>query len=286
MRLITQLLTQNDCYRAGRSITPRGVMVHSTGVNNPEVRRYVPGDDEIGRNTGGNHWDQMRQYFYTDGTSTIGYRDYSKTLQSTKYSACVHAFVGGFADGSVGTVQTLSWTMRGWHAGSGNRGSANDTHISFEICEDGLEDRTYFEAVYQAAVELTAYLCRQFDLDPLADGVVICHSEGHARGIASNHADVMHWFPRFGKTMDDFRADVARELGGGDDLTEEQVRTIFWEEYGKLQQQKAALPVSDWAKEGMAQAVAMGITDGTRPQCSATRQEVALMVRAAALNNK
>ena len=174
MRLAKQLLTRNDCYQAGRTISPRGVMVHSTGANNPKVSRYVPGDEELGRNTAGNHWDQPRQYVYTDRTSTTGYRDYSKKLKSTKYSACVHAFVGKFADGAVGAVQTLPWTMRGWHCA----GDANDTHISFEICEDGLEDVSYFEAVYRQAVELTAYLCRQFDLDPLADGVVICHSEG------------------------------------------------------------------------------------------------------------
>ena len=56
-------------------------------------------------------------------------------------------------------------------------------------------------------------LCKQYGLDPLADGVVICHQEGYRRGIASNHGDVLHWFPRFGKSMDDFRADVAAELG-------------------------------------------------------------------------
>jgi hypothetical protein len=53
---------------------------------------------------------------------------------------CAHAFVGRFADGLVGTVQTLPWNRRGWHCGRGKNGSANDTHISFEICEDGLED--------------------------------------------------------------------------------------------------------------------------------------------------
>ena len=58
MRLRQQLLTKNDCYRAGKTIRPRGVMVHSTGANNPRVARYIPGDDEIGRNTGGSHWDQ------------------------------------------------------------------------------------------------------------------------------------------------------------------------------------------------------------------------------------
>ena len=40
------------------------------------------------------------------------------------------------------------------------------------------------------------------------DKVCICHSEGYKRGIASNHGDVMHWFPKHGKSMDTFRADV------------------------------------------------------------------------------
>ena len=277
MKLVKQLLTKNDCYKSGRTIAPKGVMVHSTGANNPKVSRYVPGNDEIGWNTGGNHWNQPRQYVYTDGTSTTGYRDYSKKLKSTKYSACVHAFVGKFADGAISAVQTLPWSMRGWHCA----GDANNTHISFEICEDGLEDASYFEAVYRQAVELTAYLCRQFDLDPLVNGVVVCHSEGHAQGIASNHADVMHWFPRFGKTMDDFRADVAREVGEGDDLTEEEVRAIVRSELDRIEANKAALGPSPWAAGGLEAAVAAGITDGTRPQCASTRQEVALMINAA-----
>ena len=37
MRLRQQLLTKNDCYKAGRTIQVKGVMVHSTGANNPKV---------------------------------------------------------------------------------------------------------------------------------------------------------------------------------------------------------------------------------------------------------
>lgn len=186
MKLIKQLLTKNDCYKAGRKITPKGVMVHSTGANNPKVSRYVPGDAVIGRNTAGNHWDRS-------GTGK-----------------CVHAFIGKFADGSVGTVQTLPWNWRGWHCGK----SGNNTHISFEICEDGLTDASYFAAVYREAVELSAMLCKEYNLDPLKDGVVICHSEGAKRGIASNHADVLHWFPKHGKDMNTFRTDVKKAMGG------------------------------------------------------------------------
>ncbi|MBM6693709.1 LysM peptidoglycan-binding domain-containing protein [Pseudoflavonifractor capillosus] len=199
MRLIKCMLTANDCYKAGRTITPKGVMVHSTGANNPLVARYVQPVEgqkdeaqlkaEIGGNRNANDWN------------------------NPGLDVCTHAFVGKLADGGVGTVQTLPWNHRGWHAGTGTSGgSANNTHISFEICEDDLTDEGYFRKVYQEAVELTAMLCKTYNLNPLADGVVICHSEGYQRGVASNHADVMHWFPKFGKSMDTFRADVSKAM--------------------------------------------------------------------------
>ena len=253
MKIIQQYLTRNECYRAGRTIRPHGIMVHSTGANNPSVARYVPGDDVIGRNQYGNDWDRPG------------------------LEKCAHAFVGKFADGSVGTVQTLPWNRRGWHCGRGKNGSANDTHISFEICEDGLEDASYFEAVYQEAVELTTYLCKKYSLDPLADGVVICHREGYQRGIASNHKDVLHWFPKFGKTMDDFRADVARWMEGEDEtVTYEQ-----WKEYmDRYLAERAELPAS--MPEYLEDAKAMELTDGSRPMAFVTREEAAVMARAAA----
>ena len=114
---------------------------------------------------------------------------------------CLHREVGG-RKGRCGADPALE--PAAWHCGKGHKGTANDTHVAVEICEDGLTDASYFSAVYQEAVELTAYLCRTYGLDPQADGVVICHSEGYRRGIASNHADVTHWWPRFGVTMDDF----------------------------------------------------------------------------------
>ena len=248
MRLERQLLVQNDCYKAERTITPAGVMVHSTGANNPWVSRYVPGNEVLGYNTGGNHWDRPG------------------------LSKCVHAFVGRFADGEAGTVQTLPWNWRGWHAG----GAANDTHIGFEICEDGLEDGEYFRVVYRQAVELTSMLCKEYGLNPLADGTVICHQEGYRRGIASNHADVLHWFSKFGKTMDDFRAEVAREMEGGEDVTQEQFDAMMEDFLAR----RAATPAS--MPELLAEAKEMGLTDGTRPMSFVTREECAVMARASA----
>lgn len=253
MRLRQQYLVKNDCCQAGRTIQVRGVMVHSTGADNPNVSRYVPGNGELGRNTAGNHWDQPG------------------------LAKCVHAFIGKFADGSVGTVQTLPWTTRGWHCARGQKGSGNNTHIGFEICEDGLADPVYFQAVYQEAAELTAMLCQQFGLDPLEDGVVICHQEGYRRGIASNHGDVLHWFPKFGKTMDDFRHDVSELMKGEDEAVTYEQWKEFMERYRQeLREMPAGMPqLLEEAKE-------MGLTDGHRPRDLVTREEAAVMARAAA----
>ena len=187
MNLNKLIFTENACYKAGRKIKVKGIMVHSTGANNPWLKRYVgPDDGKLGKNQYNNHWNT-----YHPGGREV----------------CVHGFIGKLADGSVTTYQTLPWDHRGWHAG----GSANDTHIGFEICEDGLTDKTYFDKVYKEAVELCAYLCKQYGL---TEQNIICHSEGYKKGIASNHGDVMHWFPKHGKSMDTFRADVKALLGG------------------------------------------------------------------------
>lgn len=181
MKLHQLILTENACYKAGRKITVKGIMVHSTGANNPNLKRYVgPDDGLLGKNQYNNHWNT-----YHPGGREV----------------CVHAFIGKLKDGTIATYQCLPWNHRGWHAG----GSANNTHIGFEICEDDLTDGTYFKKVYQEAVELCAYLCKQYGL---TEKDVICHSEGYRQGVASNHGDIMHWFPKHGKSMDTFRADV------------------------------------------------------------------------------
>lgn len=69
----------------------------------------------------------------------------------------------------------------------------------------------FFNAAYNNAVALFGWLCSYVGARPAE---IVCHAEGHAQGIASNHADVNHWFPLHGKTMDNFRQDVASYMNG------------------------------------------------------------------------
>ena len=193
MKLVQSILTKNPCYTAGRKITVKGLMLHSVGCPQPKASVFI------------NSWN------------------------SPSYdNACVH----GFIDGNDGTVyQTLPWNHRGWHCGSGSKGSGNNTHIGVEMCEpacirytsgsnftcsDLAAARAVAKRTYEAAVELFAYLCNQYNLNPAADGVIISHREGHSRGIASNHGDPEHLWKGLGMgyTMDGFRKDVKSAMNG------------------------------------------------------------------------
>lgn len=90
MNLHKLIFTNNACYKAGRRITPKGIMVHSTGANNPWLKRYVgPDDGLLGKNQYNNHWNQPMDR-----------------------EVCVHAFIGKLADGTVATY----FGSKVWHS--------------------------------------------------------------------------------------------------------------------------------------------------------------------------
>lgn len=227
MNLKKLILTNNACYKAGKIITPKGIMVHSTGANNPWLNRYVgPDDGLLGKNQYNNHWNQEKP----DGRQV-----------------CVHAFIGKLADGTIAIYQTLPWNYRGWHAG----GEANNTHIGFEICEDGLTDAEYFSAVYKEAVELCVYLCKNYNL---TEKDVIGHYEGYQKGIASNHSDPKNWFSKHGKSMDTFRTDVKNLLSEGEKPAEQETKKYYRVQIG-------AYSVKANAEAQLAKAKKAGFTD-------------------------
>lgn len=191
MKIVEHFLTRNRCYQAAQQNTKGGLMLHSVGCPQPSAQVFV------------NSWN------------------------SADKSVCVHAFI----DANTGDVyQTLPWEYRGWHCGSGPNGSGNNTHIGVEMCEPACirytggarftcsnveEARAAVRRTYESAVQLFAELCERFRLDPLADGVILSHEEGHKRGIANNHGDPVHLWNQLnmGYTMDGFRKAVKAAMG-------------------------------------------------------------------------
>ena len=198
------MMTQSTCYRqTTHPMQIKGVLWHSTGANNPTLKRYVQPDDKaadrekllalLGINGNKNDWNHIEK------------------------QAGLNAWVGKLADGTVSCVQTMPWDYKPWGCGGG----CNNGWIQFEICEDALTDKAYFEAAYKEACELTAYLCTLYNIDPCGTvqysgktvPTILCHHDSYKLGLGSNHGDIDHWFPKFGKSMETVREDVAKLMG-------------------------------------------------------------------------
>lgn len=183
-----EFATKSDCYKSNKQIKPKGLMIHSVGCSQPDPNVFV------------SKWNKPG------------------------VTSCVHAVIG--TDDIVHKV--LPWTMKAWHCG----GSANSTHIGVEMTEpstikykggsnwvetaDGTNTEQHVRATYVNAVNLFAMLCTKFNLNPLEDGVILSHSEAHARGLGSGHADVEHIWSHYGLTMSKFRSDIKSKMSLSD----------------------------------------------------------------------
>lgn len=198
MDIITAYATKNDCYKKAQKMTPKGIVVHSTGANNPNLKRYVDAPDEVGVNQYGNHW--------------------NNPVSVMKRSVCVHSFIGYDKNKKVRVANILPYNYCCWGVGSGSKGSYNynPAYIQFEMCEDGLTDKTYFTAVRDVAIEYCAYLCKEFNL-PVEN--IVSHKEAHALGYGSNRGDPDNWWSKHGYTMDMFRAAVKAKLNTQQETT-------------------------------------------------------------------
>jgi len=193
------MITQNDCYKIGAKMTPKGIVVHDTAAGNPWLNRYTqPADNDpnkdkiiavIGKNKYNNHWNKP---------------DVEKA---------VHAFIGKKADGELAVLQCMPWDIKPWGCGGGKKGSYNNSHIQFEIQDDnykaGSGTKEYFEECMEKAIDLCAYLAKLYNI-PVSE--IICHKEAYERGYGSNHSDTIPWMKKYGWTMDMFRDKVAAKL--------------------------------------------------------------------------
>lgn len=236
MNLHQYFLTQNPCYKAGRTITVQGLMLHSVGCSQPDPLVFI-------RNWNSASYDR----------------------------ACVHGFIGeSEVYETLPMLETPGKARRGWHGG----GSSNNTHIGVEMCEpscitytggssftcsDRAKAVAFVQQTTQSAVELFAKLCKFHNLDPLSPGVIVSHAEGYKMGIATNHGDPQHLWSGLGMdyNMDKFRAAVAAEMED-DDMTKDQVLEIIKE----YETGKAAAEPSDWSQEARTWAEGNGIIAG------------------------
>ncbi len=187
------LAVNNPCFQACQPMpkgSPAGIVVHSTGAENPWLKRYVNAPEICGENIYKNYYDRP------------------------DWQACPHAVIGKDKNGEVRAAKLLPYDICCWNCSSGSKGSYNysPAYLQFEICEDGLNDEAYFMEAFTLAAKLCARWCKNYNI-PIEN--VVSHKEAHALGYANNHGDPDNWLSKFGKDMDWFRKLV---LNNGEEL--------------------------------------------------------------------
>jgi hypothetical protein len=82
--------TQSTCYKATNIMKVKGILIHSTGSNNPKLNRYVqPSDNAINK-------DEM--------IALLGKNIYNNDYNHEDLSTGLNAWIGKLADGSVAAV--------------------------------------------------------------------------------------------------------------------------------------------------------------------------------------
>lgn len=232
MNITRQYTTLNPCYRNNIKIRVKGLMLHSVGCAQPKASVFI------------NQWNKT-----SAGVGVHG------VLDANNAYLCLPC------------NEISGYSIKGWHGASGPNGSVNNTHIGFEMTEpstikytgngsewidlNSTETKKHVLATYNNAVELFAYLCEFHGLNPLQDGVIISHSEGNKRGIASNHGDVEHIWKKFGLTMNQFRQDVYNRMED-DNMTQEKFNEMaekWMTELAKKQPSNWSATARDWAEK-------------------------------------
>lgn len=262
MQIVTKYITHNPFFNDGRWITGnefKGFFLHSVGCAQPNPLVFI------------RQWD------------------------NAKYGrAGINGFIG--ADAVYLTAPCLETPGRVKRMPHAGKPAGNNGYIGFEMCEpaqihytvgasfivrDHAAAQAYCRKTYQNAVQLFARLCSFHGKDPLRDGVILSHNEAGKQGIASGHVDPEHLWRGLSLpyTMAGFRRDVANAMKPKEeiDMTKAEVVALIDARIQAALEGKGT-EASAWAKDEVAQAVAAGITDGTRPGGYAKREEVAAMV--------
>ena len=242
------IMTNSDCYKAGRTITPKGIMVHSTATPGADAQTIRSAWDRSGAEAAVHYIiDDQRTLQTLPDTCRAWHCGGAANNTHLSFEICepqecrlIPAEWVALKRGSRGwAVQRLQMELqaRGYDPKGVDGSFGPGCDAALRACQKDLgltadgscgpatlaklasrqgsylaynpqDTATYFGAVWGRAVALCVQLCKTYGL---RQSDILCHSEGYAKGIASNHADVMHWWPYHSKTMDMFRAAVWRQ---------------------------------------------------------------------------
>lgn len=194
LKIVENILYNNDCYKSGRKIVPVAMQLHTIG-------------------TAQNSASALASYWNQSGVE-----------------ACVHYCVDAEHEDLV--LHFLPENIRSWaDCGAGNSMAITVELMESDYMKytgNGasyvITDEAKFKAdvtrAYKTAVKFFATKCKEYGWNPqekMSNGLyrVFSHDEGRRLGLSSAHVDPTHIWDRYGWSMDKFRADVAKAMKEG-----------------------------------------------------------------------
>ena len=143
---------------------PRGIIIHSTGMNCPQLKRYIqPSKSDVN---------------YPILIAELGknklHNDYNHTHRAYNF----HFWIGKNKNNKVIVVQTLPLDIRAW----------KDNYIHICICEDNLNNFEYLSDCIKVLNEILIELCNSCDI-PINQ--IFSHSE------IGNTPDIDYWLKKY-----------------------------------------------------------------------------------------
>lgn len=167
------LMTNSTQWAYHKTLKPEGIIIHSSGQNNPFLRRYVQPSkknknyssliSQLGENRKHNDWNHIH----------------------TSYN--FHYWIGKDKNDNIISVRTFPLNIKTW----------NDNYIHICICEDNLQNKEYLMNCFSILTLLCNELCEQFNWD---ETVIHDYSE------ISNFPDSNYWLKEHGLSVHLIRA--------------------------------------------------------------------------------
>lgn len=194
LKVIPYILTNNRCYKNGKTRTPIGIQIHTIGTAQGTAKAVA------------DYWNQSS----VDACVTyICDADEPGRVYQTLPENYFTWGDGGYGNRNLITIEIAESDFMKYKNGTAEYVVTNEKLFAADVLRG-----------YDTAVELCIDICKRYKWDPMAKlpsglFLISSHNEGRLAGLSYPHVDPSHLWPRIGLSMDTFRQAVKNGLESG-----------------------------------------------------------------------
>lgn len=177
--MLTCMMTNSTQWAYYKTLKPKGIIIHSSGRNNPYLRHFVqPSKNDEN---------------YEDIISQLGENKRHDDWNHIHTAYNFHYWIGKDNFDNVVSIQTFPLDVKTW----------KDSYIHICICEDNLDNPTYLTNCISKLIKLCKSLCDQYNWN---EDDIYDYSE------ISNFPDTNYWLEKCGYNIKLLRSEIMKKI--------------------------------------------------------------------------